>query len=92
MRGLPDYYEIIFRLKNAPPMPLPVAGLLSTATAEDVVRGLNDIRRVARELGSPLSCPFGTLSFLALSVIPELRITDQGLFDVIEQRFISSRG
>ncbi len=71
---------------------LPVAGLLSTETAEDVVRGLKDIRRVARELGSSLSCPFGTLSFLALSVIPELRITDQGLFDVLEQRFISSKG
>jgi adenine deaminase len=68
---------------------LPVAGLLSAEPAGEVCRTLGAVRGAARELGSPLACPFGTLSFLALPVIPELRITDQGLFDVAEQRFIT---
>jgi adenine deaminase len=68
---------------------LPVAGLLSAEPAEAVCRKLEAVRAAARALGCTLSCPFGTLSFLALSVIPELRITDQGLFDVAAQRFIT---
>ncbi len=67
---------------------LPVAGLLSSEPADAVCRKLKAVRAAARDLGCALSCPFGTLSFLALSVIPELRITDQGLFDVVAQRFI----
>ena len=39
-------------------------------------------------LGCPLAAPFGTLSFLALPVIPELKITTQGVFDVREQQFL----
>ena len=69
-------------------LPLPVAGLLSTEPAEAVCSQLREVRKAARELGCPLTCPFGTLSFLALSVIPELRITDQGLFDVVKQEFV----
>lgn len=71
-------------------LPLPVAGLLSTASANDVCEQLSAVRTAARELGCRASCPFGALSFLALSVIPELRITDQGLFDVVAQQFVSS--
>ena len=73
-------------------LPLPVAGLLSTEPAEAVCSQLLHVRKAARELGCPLTCPFGTLSFLALSVIPELRITDQGLFDVVEQEFVGGQG
>jgi adenine deaminase len=69
-------------------LPLPVAGLLSLETAEIVSRQLGDVNRAAHALGCPLAAPFGTLSFLALSVIPELRITAQGVFDVREQRFL----
>ena len=69
-------------------LPLPVAGLLSMSDAETVCRQLIEVRQAARALGSQLPCPFGTLSFLALSVIPELRITDQGLYDVVNQRFV----
>ncbi len=69
-------------------LPLPVAGLLSMSDADTVCRQLIEVRQAARALGSQLPCPFGTLSFLALSVIPELRITDQGLFDVVNQRFL----
>ena len=69
-------------------VPLPVAGLLSLESADTVCRQLDEVNRVARALGCPLSAPFGTLSFLALPVIPELRITTRGVFDVNEQRFI----
>jgi adenine deaminase len=68
---------------------LPVAGLMSDLGAEEVCRQLEHVRGAARALGCGLACPFGTLSFLALSVIPDLRITDQGLFDVVNQKFIA---
>jgi adenine deaminase len=70
-------------------LPLPVAGLLSTADAATVCDQLDDVHRAARWLGCRLSAPFGTLSFLALPVIPELRITAQGLFDVRTQQFLT---
>ena len=69
-------------------VPLPIAGLLSTEPAKIVCEQLTAIRRAAADLGSKLACPFGTLSFLALPVIPVLKITDQGLFDVTSQQFI----
>ncbi len=69
-------------------VPLPVAGLLSTEPANVVCDQLASARRAAAEFGSKLACPFGTLSFLALPVIPALKITDQGLFDVMSQQFI----
>jgi adenine deaminase len=70
-------------------LPLPVAGLMSTETAETVCRGLDELHAVTRGLGCGLPYPFGTLSFLALPVIPELRVTDQGLFDVTRQEFVT---
>ena len=66
---------------------LPVAGLMSADPSDTDCRNLERARRAASDLGSRLACPFGTLSFLALSVIPELRITAQGLFDVLVQEF-----
>ncbi len=69
-------------------LPLPIAGLLSASSAAAVCRQLQETRDAARALGCGLAEPFGTLSFLALPVIPELRITDQGLFDVRRQQFI----
>src|SRR5207248_357043 len=70
-------------------LPLPVAGLMSTDDAATVCRGLERLHDVTRGLGCGLPYPFGTLSFLALPVIPELRITDRGLFDVTRQEFLS---
>ena len=61
---------------------LPVAGLMSEEPAAAVVERLDHLHAVVRELGSTLAAPFMTLSFLALSVIPELKITDHGLVDV----------
>lgn len=61
---------------------LPIAGLLSDEPLEVVVAGLAELERVARDLGATLPSPFAVLSFLALPVIPELRLTDLGLVDV----------
>jgi adenine deaminase len=69
-------------------LPLPLAGLLSLESADTVCRQLEEVERAARALGCAVPCPFGILSFLALSVIPELRITDQGLWDVVGQQFV----
>jgi adenine deaminase len=69
-------------------LPLPIAGLLSPEAATEVSRKLLAVNEAARSLGCQLATPFGTLSFLALPVIPALRITPQGLFDVRTQEFI----
>jgi adenine deaminase len=63
-------------------LPLPVAGLLATAPADEVVAMTEACLAAARDLGCHLNSPFQTLSFLALSVIPALKITDRGLVDV----------
>ena len=59
-------------------MPLPIAGLLSDQPAAPVAQALERLSQQVRALGSPLPAPFATLSFLALSVIPAARVTDQG--------------
>jgi adenine deaminase len=69
-------------------LPLPVAGLLSTEPTDVVCQQLHELRQAAQALGCCLASPFGLLSFLALPVIPELRITDQGLYDVRSQQFV----
>jgi adenine deaminase len=61
---------------------LPVAGLLSDATLEEVVEASRGCVEAARELGCELASPFQSMAFLALSVIPSLKITDRGLVDV----------
>ncbi len=61
---------------------LPVAGLLSDKPLESVADELEKLEQLAGELGTGLASPFATLSFLALPVIPELRLTDLGLVDV----------
>lgn len=61
---------------------LPVAGLMSPQPAAQVAADHEALEAAARTLGSSLPAPFMTLSFLALPVIPELRLTDKGLVDV----------
>ncbi|HZQ15907.1 MAG TPA: adenine deaminase [Gaiellaceae bacterium] len=63
-------------------LPLPVAGLLSDAPLQQVVAASNALVAAARGLGCTLEAPFQHLSFLALSVIPSLKLTDRGLVDV----------
>jgi adenine deaminase len=62
--------------------PLPIAGLLSDASLEDVIAQSRACSDAAHELGWSGATPFLTMSFLALSVIPHLKITDRGLVDV----------
>ncbi len=61
---------------------LPIGGLLSEAPLDEVVAASNGCIDAASVLGCALPSPFQTLAFLALSVIPSLKITDQGLVDV----------
>ncbi|MFC1592637.1 adenine deaminase [Candidatus Omnitrophota bacterium] len=68
---------------------LPIAGLLSDEPLEIVVGKLEKLEQLAKDLGTTLPSPFAALSFLALPVIPELRLTDLGLVDVNEFRLVS---
>ncbi len=60
---------------------LPVAGLMSTDDGYQVAAAYTDIDKMAKSMGSSLSAPFMTLSFMALLVIPHLKLSDKGLFD-----------
>ena len=62
-------------------LPLPIAGLMSNAPAAEVADTYSRLTQRAKALGSPLHAPFMTLSFLALLVIPSLKLGDRGLFD-----------
>lgn len=61
---------------------LPIAGLMSHKSAENVAKEYELMNQLTQKLGSNLSAPFMTMSFMALLVIPELKIGDLGLFDV----------
>ncbi len=63
-------------------LPLPIAGLMSDQPINDVCHRQNAMLQAAASLGCPLPDPFMTLSFMALEVIPSLKLTDQGLVDV----------
>jgi adenine deaminase len=69
-------------------LPLPIAGLLSTEPLETVVNRLEKLKEIATKLGSKIPHPFDNLSLLALPVIPELRLTDMGLVDVVAFKLI----
>jgi adenine deaminase len=69
-------------------LPLPVAGLLSPEPLEAVVKKFEKLEKTASGLGNIPPTPFALLSFVALPVIPELRLTDMGLVDVLEFKLI----
>lgn len=70
-------------------LPLPTAGLLAQGTAEQVAAFQVEVAGAARRLGCTLPDPFMTLSFLALEVIPELKLTDRGLVQVQTMQLVS---
>jgi adenine deaminase len=70
-------------------LPLPVAGLMSVETAEVVAANYSRLESHAHEMGASLQAPFMALSFLSLLVIPELKLSDKGLFDVNKFEFTS---
>ncbi len=63
-------------------LPLPIGGILSDRPLAEVAAAYAALETIARDLGSPLPSPFGLLAFLALSVIPEARVTDRGFIRV----------
>lgn len=69
-------------------LPLPIAGLMSDQPVEAVAEAMRTLLHTARRMGSPLEDPFMTLSFLALSVVPALKLTDRGLVDVRQARLV----
>lgn len=62
-------------------LPLPIAGLMSQAPAQQVAEQYAQMNQRIKQLGSKLRAPYMTLSFMALLVIPELKLSDKGLFD-----------
>ena len=68
---------------------LPVAGIMSDQSAEIIGNAYAELDAMAKEMGSSLSAPFMTLSFMALLVIPSLKLSDQGLFDGNSFKFTS---
>jgi adenine deaminase len=62
-------------------LPLPFAGIMSGIDGFDVASQYAEMDRMTKELGSALSAPYMTLSFMALLVIPEIKLSDKGLFD-----------
>ena len=62
-------------------LPLPVAGLMTTMLPHDVALKHKVLKQFAAQLGCPFNAPFMTLSFMALPVIPSLKLTDKGLFN-----------
>jgi adenine deaminase len=69
-------------------LPLPVAGIISDKPLSEVLKKLKQLDKVCEDLGCVLDHPFGALSFLTLSVIPELRLTDKGLVDVTKFKIV----
>jgi adenine deaminase len=67
---------------------LPVAGLMSNQNGYQVAESYTSIDQFAKDLGSTLLAPFMTLSFMALLVIPHLKLSDKGLFDGDEFKFV----
>lgn len=69
-------------------LPLPVGGIMSDADGYEVARRYQALDQMAKSMGSTLGAPFMTLSFMALLVIPSLKLSDKGLFDGTEFRFV----
>ena len=74
--------------ENVYSIPLPFGGIMTDELPEMVAEKYQQLSMIAKELGSTLTSPFMTLSFLSLLVIPELKIGDKGLFDVGQFKFV----
>jgi adenine deaminase len=71
---------------------LPVAGLMSEKVGAEIAHQYEAIDAMAKELGSKLKAPFMTLAFMSLLVIPELKLSDRGLFDGLKFEFVDLIG
>jgi adenine deaminase len=70
-------------------LPLPVGGIMSKQTGVEISRKYQEIDKIAKQMGSKLCSPYMTLSFMALLVIPYIKIGDKGLFDSEKFEFIN---
>jgi adenine deaminase len=70
-------------------LPLPIAGLMSDQSVQTVAEQMTELKNAWSRLGSTLPSPTITLAFTTLSVIPELRITDKGLLDTVQFKFVN---
>ncbi len=70
-------------------LPLPIAGLMSNEKFEYVVDKCEELNNAAHSIGCKLEDPFMTMGFLSLPVIPELKITDKGIFDTTKFDFVN---
>jgi adenine deaminase len=68
-------------------LPLPFAGIMSGLDGYDVAKQYEELDRHTRSMGTSLAAPYMTLSFMALLVIPELKLSDKGLFDGTQFKF-----
>ena len=69
-------------------VPMPFYGIISDLGARELLEKERRMQRALEEMGVKLSNPFFQMSFLSLPVIPELRLTTRGLFDVTRRRYI----
>ena len=73
---------VISEKENIHQLPLEIAGLMSSESGEKTALRYAELNELAKSLGSSFKSPLMTLSFMALLVIPELKLSDKGLFDV----------
>lgn len=79
---------VVGTAENLLDLPLEVSGLMSTLDGKEVAARYEQLNEEARKLGTSLMSPFMTLSFMSLLVIPELKLSDKGLFNVTKFEFV----
>jgi adenine deaminase len=70
-------------------LPLPIAGLISNKSVEEVMLKMDSLKKAAKSIGSSMNDPFMSLAFMSLPVIPEIKVTDKGVVDVNEFQLTS---
>ena len=70
-------------------IPLPVAGIMSDKDGKTIAKQYSELDIMAKQMGSKLNAPFMTLSFMALLVIPALKLSDKGLFNGKDFKFVT---
>ncbi len=88
MRKMHGGMVVVDRGRVLARLPLPVAGLMSEKPADSVAKKIKELDQAAQHLGVKIDEPFSAMSFLALPVIPELKLTDRGLVDVNRFTFV----
>lgn len=89
LRDIGGGYVIAADGKIAGELPMPAFGLMATGSAAEVAEGIARMERIAHSMGvNPGIDAFTTLSFVALPVIPRMRLLDTGLYDTGEEKFL----